>query len=416
MGTWLLALACYGMSDIELTVIDGSESAEQEDQEIEEVPGLDDPGGWLYTLDAVTGIDLIFSLESWEALSVDAYTKVRADIVINGDRVNDIGVRLKGRYGSYRDLSDKAGFLVDFNYFVQGQTFHGLEQLNLNNMVQDPSYLHDYMAYQVYGLLEVPCPRVGYAWVTVQVLQEESTIFDWDYGLYANVEAYDDVFLSRVFEEPDGRLYDGDYWMSPDWSWYSLVDFHEELHDYFELDEGEDVGLEDIRAITAALDVHRFLPDFYEVVDPLVDLDQYTRIWAAEAWVGQYDGYAYNRNNFRVYFDPGNEGRAIFMPWDHDWAFYSGTPLDYPLGRLTRACSFNETCNQDFLRHLWSLTPKVAEADLQGQMDQVIALIDPWIEQDPRGESSPRAINSSRYELRRWLDNRDETLSYYFPE
>jgi hypothetical protein len=194
------------------------------------------------------------------------------------------------------------------------------------------------------------------------------------------------------------------------------VDFEKNLQDYFELDEGEDVDLEDIRSITTALDLHRGQPDFYEALDVLVDMEQYARFWAAEAWVGQYDGYAYNQNNYRVYFDPGDENRAVFMPWDHDWAFYSSTPLHSPQGRLARACNFNETCSEDFLGHLWSISPKVAEANLQGVMDEVIELTNPWIQQDPRAETSTHGIHNTRLQLRRWLDGRDEQLSDYFPE
>ena len=53
---------------------------------------------------------------------------MQADLLLDGEHeLQDVGVRLKGRLGSYRSLSQKAGFKVDTDTFVDGQTLLGLE-------------------------------------------------------------------------------------------------------------------------------------------------------------------------------------------------------------------------------------------------------------------------------------------------
>ena len=101
----------------------------------------------------------------------------------------EVGVRLKGGLGSFRGLEGKAAFKVKVDEYVDGQTFFGLEKLTLNNMVQDPSMVHETLAYELFRSLGVPASRTGYAFVRVN---GES------FGLYLNVETLDAIAL------PDG--------------------------------------------------------------------------------------------------------------------------------------------------------------------------------------------------------------------
>jgi len=164
------------------------------------------------------------------------------------------------------------------------------------------------------------------------------------------------------------------------------------------------------------LEAVAYTPQFDEAINERVNLDQFNRFWAVETWVGQPDGYAYGRNNYRVYFDPGDEYRAVFMPWDHDWAFYTQTTIETPYGLLATACKADVHCFASFQEYLWSVSTLVAESGIHTQLDRVEELIDPWIAIDPRREISVRTLGPERTRLRQWLDNRDETLELYFPQ
>ncbi|HNC99720.1 MAG TPA: CotH kinase family protein, partial [Myxococcota bacterium] len=332
------------------------------------------------------------------SLRADPRTFVQADLQIDGREVKGIGVRIKGRLGSLRSIDQKAGLKLDFNTLGGTDELSGLHALNLNNMVQDCSWVHERIAYGIYRGMGIPAPRVGYARVTV-----DGQLF----GLYSVVEEYDKTFLKKWYEDPSGNLYDGDYKLWPD-GHYTLLDFDSSVQQWFDLDSGTDVGLADISAVTTALDSAR-TEQVEEKVGPVVDLDHFARLWAVDAWVGHYDSYSYNINNYRVYFDP-SDGRADLFPWDPDWAFYESTPVSTPSGRLARACKEDSECHERFLQALEATTAWVGQSDLQEQLRTASELIEPYISGDPRRETDPATIQSCQTQLKAWLRLRGDRL------
>ena len=358
----------------------------------------DDPPSAVFQLDHVVQVALVVSDDSLAALQAEPRAYVPADVTIDGAAFPNVGVRLKGRLGSARPLPGKSGLKLDLLEFGEDARLEGMEKLNLNNMVQDCAKFKELAAYGVHALLGVPAPRVAYANLTLNGAP---------YGLYTLVEAYDDELLKAHFADPTGNLYDGDYFWYDDGS-YTLVDFVPASHDLFELDEGEDVGLADIHAVTAA---RQRGGDFVGEVGGLVNLEQFARFWAATAWTGQYDSYAYYANNYRVYFDPGDNGRAMFMPWDPDWAFYADTPLGSPYGTLAAGCRADTRCRGWFDAALDTLAVAVPESDLLPRIDQAIALIDPELDADPHLEQSRSDIARCQATVQTWMVTRSDAMT-----
>lgn len=359
----------------------------------------DDPTAWIFDAGTVHEVTIHLSEEAMTSLTADPYTYVKGGVEFGDVTLEPVGIRIKGRVGSYRSLSQKSAFKLNFNHYDSAVSLSGLEKLNLNNMVQDDAQVHEYTAYRIYNALDLPAPRVGYAWVRVN---------DVDFGVYAVVEAYDDRFLQRHYEDPSGNLYDGDYVYWSDGS-YTLIDFDTDTQDYFELDEGEDVGRADIHAITEALDRTAGTAAFWDEAGELVDLDFHARFWATEIWVGQYDGYTYNSNNYRVYFDP-EDHRAEMFPWDHDWAFYASTPITSPTGRLSQACKAHTTCHEVFFEALEEVCETVDGLGLVAELDALTDLVNPYLAQDPRLETTVQSAISQQEALRSWLQTRSDTL------
>ena len=394
----LLLLACttgsvtLPGSSQDLILPGGDDSGEVEDTGEpvgpDEVP---EPFG----LEGVHEIVIEFDGDASQSLWASPYEYVPAMLRFDGEPY-EVAVRLKGRYGSFRELSGKAGFKVDVNRYVEGQEIHDLDRLNINNMVQDSAQVHDFMAYTVYRAMGVPCPWVGYAWVTVN---------GETYGLYALVEPYDDDFVSKRWEDGSGNLYDGDYWLAEDWSTYVLLDFYESRHEYFELDAGTDVGFADIAGITAVLDETSGSVDVDEGLEEVVDLDEIMALWATEIWLGQYDGYFYNENNYRLYFDPA-DGRATMMPWDHDWAFYADTPIRSPIGRIGAACLGDASCRDRQSEAIDEVCRVTADLDLEDTLDELTELVNPFVRDDPRREVGWSDVQYYQYDLEDWIDRR----------
>lgn len=376
------------------------------DRHTEQVPAAGvDPADRVFHLDAVHQIELTLPEASVDALWADPYTHVEAWLTFDGVALeHPVGARNKGRLGSYRDLDHKSGFKLDLNWSGNDQTVYGLAHLNINNMVQDQSQVHDLAAYAAYRAAGVAAPRLGYAWLRVN---------GEDFGLYALVEDYDDTFLAANFADPSGNLYDGDYWLAPDWSYYILLDFSPELYELLKLEEGEPNGLSDVKAVTDAVTASCGSGEFYTRMDAVVDMDWYLREWAVEMWVGQYDGYAYNRNNFRVYFDP-SDGRARIMPWDHDWAFYDHTPIDSPYGLLAYCCMADAACWERALDTLDEVCEAIDAAEIDGQVQVAQELIRDHLADDPRKEYPVATFAAGQRHLRGWLERRSDDLRAHF--
>jgi len=381
----------------------GDDTASPEDTTIEEIPGYDPRllNDWLFRLDEVHQVELTISADNLAALAADPFTYVAADIAVDGRALPQVGVRVKGRLGSLRDFTQKVALKVDFNRYDPEQTLDGLEKLNLNNMVQDSAQVHEVLAYEVYRLAGVPAPRVGYGWVAVN-----GEVF----GLYSLVEAYDDVFLDGWYEESHGNLYDGDYLWYGGHS-YTKLDFYESLVDLFVQDEGEDVGRADLYAVTDAL--AQGPNGLWDRMSGVMDMEEALAMWAADTWVGHYDSYSFNQNNFRVYFDPA-DGRADLFPWDPDWAFYDGTPITYPSGLIGATCRRDTPCYQRYLQALRDVCAAVEGSDLSARLDLAAALIAPYLEIDPRKEVSPAGAAAYQQAARSWISNRHAQLSATF--
>jgi spore coat protein CotH len=76
-----------------------------------------------------------------------------------------VEVRLKGSEGgSFRKLTEKAAFKLKFKAV---NAVFGLRKMTLNNMVQDPSMVHETLAYAAFRATGVPASRTGFAYLRV---------------------------------------------------------------------------------------------------------------------------------------------------------------------------------------------------------------------------------------------------------
>ncbi len=353
----------------------------------------------LFGLDAIHTFALTIASSDLRSLGGSPYTYVPADLEVDGARFPNIGVRIKGRLGSLRYLPSKSGLKLDFLEYGETDKLDGLEKVNLNNMVQDCAKVHELASYSIHRSIGVPAPRVGYAQVTINAE---------DYGLYSLVEDYEDTFLQANFAEASGNLYDGDYYLWPDGN-YTLIDFTASAQQYFSLDEGTDVSQSDLRAITQAIAASS-ASTWAANVGAVVDLDQHAAFVAAQAWTGQYDGYSYYSNNYRVYLDPARGGKAVFMPWDPDWAFYASTNVTSFYGTLSAGCYADPACRAAMRGYADQLAANVPGSAIQAEVEAAAALIHDALRDDPKLESSVRDIQACQADLLSWFSRRGAEL------
>lgn len=345
--------------------------------------------------------------EATAALRADPYSWVEGDLSLDGEALSSVGVRLRGKIGSFREIDGKPKFKIDFNRYVEGQEHLGLEGVSLNNEVVDCGYIKEITGYAIYHALGLPAPRTAFATVTVD---------GEPYGLYLLVEHIDDRFLKQRYEAPDGNLYDGKYLYYGGYD-YDLVDFTGRLQDNFTLEEGVDVGRSDIYAITEA--VRDDSSAFSARMDPLVDLDQLHRVWIAEQWIGHLDGYTLNRNNYRVYVNP-YDGRAEIIPWDLDYAFINASDWGFnwrsPSGALIRGCYSDDAC-QDAHRAAVAEALEAVDTDaLLARIDAWVALIEDAALADPKRECPTRSVDDYQVGVRTWIEEGESELERFWAD
>ena len=157
---------------------------------------------------------------------------------------------------------------------VDGQTFNGLDKLNLNNIYSDATYLKEYISYDLFDFIGVTTPETAFSNITIN---------DENRGLYLAVEGLEESYLSRNYGTDSGNLYKAEgtgtnlVWNGDTQSNYSGLkdnsvkeitdeDFQKVVDMIYNLNEG--TNLEDYIDIEATL-------KYFAVSSALVNLDSY---------------------------------------------------------------------------------------------------------------------------------------------
>jgi spore coat protein H len=221
--------------------------------------------------------------------------------VREGGRVHQqVGIHLKGAAGSFRSVDDKPAMTLKFDKFIKDQRFHGIRKISLNNSVQDPSFLSEKICRELLLAAGVPVPRAGHALVKLN---------GRELGLYVMLEGANKQFLKRHFGNANGNLDDGG--------------FVRDLHESLPVNSGENprdrsgltaliAGLQDCRR-------QRSLQPLEEVLD----VDRFLSMIAMEVMLCHWDGYALNKNNWRVFHDL-DARKMVFIPHGLDQTFGAG--------------------------------------------------------------------------------------------
>jgi hypothetical protein len=373
---------------------------------IESAPGsLADPTAVLFSNDWVHQVDIELTHQAAAGLFADPYTYVSGAVTYDGTTLSGVGVRLKGKLGSFRDLNGKAGFKIDFKQMGGTATLFGQSQIELNNNVQDCSSLKTVIGYHVFELAGSPGPRAAFAWVKVNGV---------DYGLYNVIDPPNQDWLARHYADHSGNLYDGKY-VYYGAGGYTLLDFQADLDGLFQLEEGTDVAHVDIDGVTRAIWENWSGPNYAAATAAVVDWTETHGYLAAEQMTGHVDGYSLNENNYRFYFDPA-DGKADFIPWDLDNAFtpeaWWGKNWAYPPGHLTASCWDDPGCYADQAVAVGDLIAAMSTVDWQDEIDRYDMLTAPYIDADPRKECS--TWESSRDDLRDWMNDEPATVAAFW--
>jgi spore coat protein H len=227
----------------------------------------------------------------------DQTMHVACDVTIDGTVLANSGCRKKGGIGSVDALTGKPAFSIQLDEYVNGQKYLGLDKYVLNNAVQDPSILHEHVAYEVFRRFGLPAHRTAYTQVS---LNGEPR------GIYVVLEPVDKEFLRDRFGETndEGNLYESntvDFVLNPDG---------------MELKDEDGRTRDDLDAAAAAV-MQTSDAEFAATVGALIDLDQFATFFAADIVLAAEDSLSFGRNNYYMYHRPDTD-RFVFLPHGQD--------------------------------------------------------------------------------------------------
>lgn len=339
--------------------------------------------------------DITLSPDSVASLDLDAKLYVPGDLTATIDGVvyelPMIAVRLKGNYGSFRTLDEKAAFLLNFDRYVDKQKLLGLEKLAVNNMVQDHSMQREQLGYELFRAGDVAAPRAGHAVVTVN---------GEPYGLYTLVEGVDnEEFLEHWFGDAGGNLYEGAYGS----------DLFVDLAPSFDQDNGDNIDFLDLKELAENLDSLADPDQFVAQVSQWIDLDQYLTVAATEIYLGHWDGYAWTRNNFFLYRNPADM-RWNWLPWGIDQTMVDHLGPFGGEGRISQMCVASLECRMMLAEKFEQVVARVDDLQLADAAQTLGDALRDAAEADPRKEYSIDQVDGTVAANLAFLQDRGQSV------
>ena len=290
----------------------------------------------LFDDSCVHRIDVRIADADWEDLLANPLekTKYKVDIEIDGVLVEDVSFATKGNSSLAFVVADgnssRYSFKVNFGKFVDGQTFNGLDKLNLNNNFADATNMRDYFSYEVFRQAGVPAPLTSFVWLTIN---------GKDQGLYLAVEDLGKEFLGRVYggegviykpessglelsaEEVENIRQSGVRMSAdPHGSDLAYIDDNPDSYpDIFKNNETK-ATKKDNQAVVTAL---KHLSEQTDL-ETWLDTEEIISFFAAHNLLLNFDSYTGGMLHNLVLY--AKDGRLALLPWDYNLAFGTFIP------------------------------------------------------------------------------------------
>ncbi len=370
----------------------------------------------LFDTARVHTIDIV--MDDWEGFLETCENEEYApcSVIVDNEAYKNVGIRAKGNTSLSTVSamgSDRYSFKIEFDQYDGGKTYHGLDKLCLNNLIQDNTMMKDYLTYRLMGEFGVNAPLCSYAWITVN---------GEDWGLYLAVEGVEDAFLRRNYGRDPGELYKPDSMNfgagrgngrdfdpsalfgdgqgggpgggfggkgSGDVKLQYTDDDPDSYPNIFDSAKTDITQADRTRLIQALKALGE------GDVDSALDMDQVLRYLVVHNFVVNGDSYTGSMvHNYYLYEE---DGRLSMLPWDYNLAFGTfqsndagqavNDPIDTPLSVtgsgdrpmadwILASEEYTALYHQYFEEFLSAVDPAVI-------IDEARELINPYVERDP---------------------------------
>ncbi len=410
----------------------------------------------LFDSSFVHAIEVSIDDADWEDLKENPLdkTKYLADVTIDGETVKGVSFSTKGNtslsFVASDPESDRYSFKLNFGKFVENQTYHGLDKLNLNNLYADATYLKDYLCYRLFEQSGVAAPLTSYVWLTVNGAP---------HGLYLAIEEIGESYLNRTrggagvlykpeteqldnaksasnagnptdrdaqsgFTPPDG-MQGGPGRPDAGSNGADLVYSEDDLSSYSDIFDNAKTAVTDAdkQRVIAAL---KALSEQSGLSDVL-DTDEIIRYFAAHNFVLNYDSYTGNMlHNYYLY---ENDGKLAMLPWDYNLAFGAFGGASDVTGLLNTGIDTPLSGASEDARPMWAwivkddayrssyhavfdelLTAYFDSGVFSREVDALYELLLPYVEADPTAFYTVEQYKTAVTSLKRFCLLRAESV------
>ncbi len=266
----------------------------------------------LFNDEVVHEINLIIDDPQTFFDNVEDEEYIMADIEIDGERIEAIGLRAKGN-NSLHLTHDynliRYSFKIEFDHFISGQNYYGLDKMSLDASFQDNSYLKTKLTYDMFASMGVPVPLTSFAFIKIN---------GQDFGLYLALEEMEESFLRRNFGNNYGSLYKPDY-----------RNLNDENADIALIYKGDDSDLypgifDNAKTIINDADKKRIVKaikvlNSQENIDDYFDIEEILNYFVVQVFVLNWDSYiGHTGHNYYLYEE---DGKIQILPWDYNLAY-----------------------------------------------------------------------------------------------
>lgn len=374
-------------------------------------------------------------------------------VVIDGESYKNVAIRAKGNtsLSTVSQLgSDRYSLKIEFEHYNSSESYYGLDKLCLNNIIQDTTYMKDYLSYQLMAQMGVPSPLCSYAYLTIN---------GEDWGLFLAVEDVEGGFLERNYGsdygelyKPDSQSFGGGRGNGKD---FNMEDFDpsqmknvDATDDRPQPPDGapQDLGSDDVRLqyidddtdsyanifdnaktdVTKA-DKKRLIASLKSLsegtdIENVVDTDEVIRYFVVHNFLCNGDSYTGSMiHNYYLYEE---DGQLSMIPWDYNLAFGTfqssdataevNAPIDTPvsggsmedrpmLSWIFADDTYTELYHQYFSEFLDSV-------DIDQMIGTTKELIAPYVEKDPTAFYSYEEFETGVEALKTFCDLRSESV------
>ena len=243
-----------------------------------------------------------------------------ASVFMDGIEWYDVGIRFKGNSSlrsTWQMGCKKLSFRFDFDEFeddypeIHNQRFYGFKKLAFSNNFNDPSFLHEKVAADIFRSAGIPAAQTAY--YTIFVDYGEGPVY---FGLYTAVEIVEDNMLDEQFENGDGNCY------KPEGAaatfaqgTFNTTEFdlktNEDAADYSDVESLYNIINSDLRTT----DVEQWKNE----LELVFDVDAFMHWLAVNTTIQNWDTYGIMNHNYYLYHNPTSD-KLVWIPWDNNEA------------------------------------------------------------------------------------------------